>query len=132
MRKKKFLSIIMSVIMILTMVPAVAFAASAPYYLEVYTYNDEGEFVEVGETGAIVESGKIRPTDGVLLDELKKIQGVDKFGITGDTTADDFASVKYYGVDQLSKLKKGKSATEYGFTKATLSRDHLLCVYDLK
>ena len=61
MSRKRVLSIIMSVIMVLAMVPSVAFAADAPY--DVWAYNEkatqEADKVVLEE---LLTDGKYKPT----------------------------------------------------------------------
>ena len=126
MRSKKILSIIMSVIMLLAMVPSTAFAATDGYDLWVY---EEGNIDDNEEAKHIIEDffsdGKDEPDAERLLKALQEEKLVDE-----SVTADRL-SYKFYNGDQTSNLQKGKKATEYGFTKAKLKLDHLICVYSI-
>lgn len=53
MRKKKLLSIIMSVIMILSMVPSIAFAASGQYSVRAYAVDADGK-IDTSDKGYVL------------------------------------------------------------------------------
>ena len=126
MRKKKILSIVMSVIMILAMVPSVAFAADAPY--DVWAYNaeatQEADKVILEE---LLTDGKYKPTKAEILEALKDQKAVD------DEVTEDELEVEFYNGDSgnINKMLKGKKATTYGFNKSTLRLDHIAMKYEV-
>ena len=128
MRKKKILSIVMSVIMILAMVPSVAFAADAHY--DIWAYN-----IDTGKKTVLkmmLDDGTDKPTKAEVLEALQNT--LDDEGeqlVDADVTADQL-EIKFYNGDEgnIKKMLKGKG-TEYKFTKAKLRLDHIAMTYDV-
>ena len=130
MRKKKLLSIIMSVIMILSMVPSIAFAANGQYSVRAYAIGTDGK-IDTSDKGYvllenILDDGKDRPTADEMLDALKEAGEVD------DSVTADQLSFEFYNGDDgnIKKINKG-TATVYGFTKASLKLDYIACAYSV-
>ena len=130
MRKKKLLSIIMSVIMILSMVPSIAFAASGQYSVRAYAVDADGK-IDTSDKGYvllenILDDGKDRPTADEMLAALKDARAVDE-----SVTADQLSFEFYNGDDgNIKKINKG-TATVYGFTKASLKLSYIACAYSV-
>ncbi|MBD9219364.1 MAG: hypothetical protein EGQ35_03435, partial [Clostridiales bacterium] len=131
MRKKKILSIVMSVIMILAMVPSAAFAAtSSPAPYDVWAYN-----IDTGKKTVLkmmLNDGKDKPTKAEVLDALKNIPDDDGEQLVDADVTEDELEIKFYNGDEgnIKKMLKGKG-TEYGFTKATLRLDHIAMTYEV-
>ncbi len=124
MRKKKILSIVMSVIMILAMVPSAAFAADAPY--DVWAYKVGGTVNDKVVLEDLLVDGKTEPDKADVLAALKDVDAVD-----ADVTEDELVLKFYNGDDgNIKKMLKGKGV-EYGFTKATLRLDHIAMTYEV-
>lgn len=130
MRKKKLLSIIMSVIMILSMVPSIAFAANGQYSVRAYAIGADGK-IDTSDKGYvllknILDDGKDRPTADEMLDALKEAGEVD------DSVTADQLSFEFYNGDDgnIKKINKG-TATVYGFTKASLKLNYIACAYSV-
>lgn len=128
MRKKKFLSIILSVIMMLAMIPTTAFAAPGPYDLVLCA---EGHYA-VGEETTLpkfLTDGKDEPTAQEILEKLKENEKVGK-----DVEAKDLV-LKFYGIGELTnKLRNGVDISElkeYKFSKTELSNPQILCIYSV-
>lgn len=124
MRKKKILSIVMSVIMVLAMVPSVAFAADAPY--DVWAYKVGGTVNDKVVLDDLLVDGKTEPDKADVLAALKDADAVD------DNVTEDELEIKFYNGDDgnIKKMLKGKGV-EYGFTKATLRLDHIAMTYEV-
>ena len=130
MRKKKLLSIIMSVIMILSMVPSIAFAANGQYSVRAYAIGADGK-IDTSDKGYvllenILDDGKDRPTADEMLAALKDARAVD------DSVTVDQLSFEFYNGDDgnIKKINKG-TATVYGFTKASLKLSYIACAYSV-
>lgn len=130
MRKKKLLSIIMSVIMMLTMVPSIAFAASGSYSVRAYAIGADGK-IDTGDGGYVelknmLDDGKDRPTADEMLEALKEAGAVNN-----SVTADQLNFEFYNGDDgNVKKINKG-TATVYGFTKASIKLGYIACAYSV-
>lgn len=126
MRKKKILSIVMSVIMILAMVPSVAFAAGGPYKLHAYDSVKATKVADFTELDTTFADGKTEPDKTAIYEELK-----DKDLIDDDVTEDELV-LKYYNGDDgnVKKMLKGKG-TEYKFTKSSLRLGYIAMTYDV-
>ena len=124
MSRKRILSIIMSVIMVLAMVPSVAFAADAPY--DVWAYKVGGTVNDKVVLDDLLVDGKTEPDKADVLAALKDADAVD------DNVTEDELEIKFYNGDDgnIKKMLKGKGV-EYGFTKATLRLDHIAMTYDV-
>ncbi len=128
MRKKKILSIVMSVIMILAMVPSTAFAADAQY--DIWAYN-----IDTGKKTVLkmmLDDGTDKPTKAEVLDKLKSTLDYDGEQLVDDDVTEDELEIKFYNGDEgnIKKMLKGKG-TEYKFTKAKLRLDHIAMTYDV-
>lgn len=118
----------MSVIMILAMVPSVAFAADAPY--DVWAYN-----IDTGKKTVLkmmLDDGTDKPTKAEVLEALKYAMDDDGEQLVDDDVTEDELEIKFYNGDEgnIKKMLKGKG-TEYGFTKATLRLDHIAMTYEV-
>lgn len=124
MRKKKILSIVMSVIMILAMVPSVAFAADAPY--DVWAYKVGGTVNDKVVLDDLLVDGKTEPDKANVLAALKDADAVD------DNVTEDELEIKFYNGDNgnIKKMLNGKGV-EYGFKKTTLRLDHIAMTYEV-
>lgn len=124
MRKKKILSIVMSVIMILAMVPSVAFAADAPY--DVWAYKVGGTVNDKVVLDDLLVDGKTEPNKADVLAALKDADAVD------DNVTEDELEIKFYNGDNgnIKKMLNGKGV-EYGFKKTTLRLDHIAMTYEV-
>ena len=131
MRKKKILSIVMSVIMILAMVPSAAFAAtSSPAPYDVWAYN-----IDTGKKTVLkmmLDDGTDKPTKAEVLDKLKSTMDDDGEQLVDDDVTEDELEIKFYNGDEgnIKKMLKGKG-TEYKFTKAKLRLDHIAMTYEV-
>ena len=114
----------MSVIMILAMVPSVAFAADAPY--DVWAYKVGGTVNDKVVLEDLLVDGKTEPDKADVLAALKDADAVD------DNVTEDELEIKFYNGDDgnIKKMLKGKGV-EYGFTKATLRLDHIAMTYEV-
>lgn len=114
----------MSVIMVLAMVPSVAFAADAPY--DVWAYKVGGTVNDKVVLDDLLVDGKTEPDKADVLAALKDADAVD------DNVTEDELEIKFYNGDDgnIKKMLKGKGV-EYGFTKATLRLDHIAMTYDV-
>ena len=126
MRKKKILSIVMSVIMILAMVPSVAFAAADNQYgIRAYsaTAKDLADYEPLDTT---FPDGKTEPDKTAIYDEL-----IDKGLIEKDATEDELVLTYYNGDDgNVKKMLKG-NGTEYKFTKSSLKLGYIAMKYEV-
>ena len=114
----------MSVIMVLAMVPSVAFAADAPY--DVWAYKVGGTVNDKVVLEDLLVDGKTEPDKADVLAALKDVDAVD-----ADVTEDELVLKFYNGDDgNIKKMLKGKGV-EYGFTKATLRLDHIAMTYEV-
>ena len=115
----------MSVIMVLAMVPSVAFAANGPYKIHAYSVKANGvlDFEELDTTFA---DGKTEPDKTAIYEELK-----DDHLIDDDVTEDELV-LKYYNGDDgnVKKMLKGKGA-EYKFTKSSLRLGYIAMTYEV-
>lgn len=131
MRKKKILSIVMSVIMILAMVPSAAFAAtSSPAPYDVWAYN-----IDTGKKTVLkmmLDDGTDKPTKAEVLEALKSTMDDEGEQLVDDDVTEDELEIKFYNGDEgnIKKMLKGKG-TEYKFTKAKLRLDHIAMTYDV-
>ena len=126
MRKKKILSIVMSVIMILAMVPSVAFAADAHY--DIWAYN-----IDTGKQTVLkmmLDDGTDKPTKAEVLEKLQNTLDDDGGYLVDDDVTEDELEIKFYNGDEgnIKKMLKGKG-TEYKFNKAKLRLDHIAMTY---
>ena len=114
----------MSVIMVLAMVPSVAFAADAPY--DVWAYKVGGTVNDKVVLDDLLVDGKTEPDKADVLAALKDADAVD------DNVTEDELEIKFYNGDDgnIKKMLKGKGV-EYGFTKATLRLDHIAMTYEV-
>lgn len=132
MRKKKILSIVMSVIMILAMVPSAAFAAtSSPAPYDVWAYNiDTGKKTTVLKM--MLDDGTDKPTKAEVLEALQNTLDDEGEQLVDDDVTEDELEIKFYNGDEgnIKKMLKGKG-TEYKFTKAKLRLDHIAMTYDV-
>lgn len=114
----------MSVIMVLAMVPSVAFAADAPY--DIWAYKVGGTVNDKVVLEDLLVDGKTEPDKADVLAALKDVDAVD-----ADVTEDELVLKFYNGDDgNIKKMLKGKGV-EYGFTKATLRLDHIAMTYEV-
>lgn len=131
MRKKKILSIVMSVIMILAMVPSAAFAAtSSPAPYDVWAYN-----IDTGKKTVLkmmLDDGTDKPTKAEVLEKLQNTLDDDGEQLVDDDVTEDELEIKFYNGDEgnIKKMLKGKG-TEYKFTKAKLRLDHIAMTYEV-
>ena len=131
MRKKKILSIVMSVIMILAMVPSTAFAAtSSPAPYDVWAYN-----IDTGKKTVLkmmLDDGTDKPTKAEVLEKLQNTLDDDGEQLVDDDVTEDELEIKFYNGDEgnIKKMLKGKG-TEYKFTKAKLRLDHIAMTYEV-
>ena len=131
MRKKKMLSIVMSVIMILAMVPSTAFAAtSSPAPYDVWAYN-----IDTGKKTVLkmmLDDGTDKPTKAEVLEALQNTLDDEGEQLVDADVTEDELEIKFYNGDEgnIKKMLKGKG-TEYKFTKAKLRLDHIAMTYDV-
>ena len=116
----------MSVIMVLAMVPSVAFAAGGPYKLHAYDSVKATKLADFTELDTTFADGKTEPDKTAIYEELK-----DKDLIDDDVTEDELV-LKYYNGDDgnVKKMLKGKG-TEYKFTKSSLRLGYIAMTYDV-
>ena len=93
----------MSVIMVLAMVPSVAFAADANYKIRAYSTTATG-ISDYEELNVTFPDGKTKPDEEAIYNELK-----DK-GLIDSDVAEDELVLKYYNGDDgnVKKMLKAK------------------------
>lgn len=120
----------MSVIMMLTMVPSIAFAAVGPYSVRAYAVDaggkidtSDGSYVELND---MLTDGKDRPTSDEMLAALKGA------GAVADSVTAEQLNFEFYNGDDgnIKKINKG-TATVYGFTKEALKLGYIACTYSV-
>lgn len=115
----------MSVIMVLAMVPSVAFAADANYKIRAYSTTATG-ISDYEELDVTFPDGKTKPDEEAIYNELK-----DK-GLIDSDVAEEALVLKYFNGDDgnVKKMLKGRG-TEYKFTKAKLRLGYIAMTYEV-
>ena len=123
MSRKRILSIIMSVIMVLAMVPSVAFAADAPY--DVWAYKVGGTVNDKVVLDDLLVDGKTEPNKADVLAALKDADAVD------DNVTEDELEIKFYNGDN-GNIKKCLTVKVLNMvSQRQHSDDHIAMTYEV-